>query len=147
MKQLFKMQLTVVVIFTLNFSSCSKKDSTPKPDSQTLLIGKIWKITEKAEDENKNGKLEANEYHALDANTIGEITLSTGGVGNEMFRGDWALQWSLLDDQNMKVNINYINGSEFFNWHIVKLTDTEFDFVETTYTDKVITFGFHCTPK
>ena len=75
------------MIFALGFSSCSKKDSTPKPDPQTLLIGKIWKITEKAEDGNKNGKADANEYHALDTGTLAEITLSTGGVGNENFRG------------------------------------------------------------
>lgn len=141
------MQLIIAVIFTLGSSSCSKKDNTPKPDTQTLLTGKTWRITEKAEDENKDGKLDAGEYHVVDVGTGAEIRLSAGGGGFQEFRGGRSLQWSLSDNQNMKVNINYINGSELFNWHIIKLTDTEFDFVETTYNDNVITFGFHCTPK
>ena len=121
MKPFLKMNLAAVLIFTLGFSSCSKKDSTPKPDTNTLLTGKIWEIKEKAEDDNKNGKIDANEYHLLDANVIADITLSSGGGGTDTFRGFWGLKWSLLDNQNIKVL--YTRGAEFFNWHIVKLTD------------------------
>jgi len=147
MQHFFKMQLVAVMIFSIGFSSCNKKDSTPKTDTKTLLTARTWKITEKAADDNMNGKIDANEFHSLDG-AFAEITLFPDGGGNKSFRGEFGLRWTLKDDRNIQVEYSDGNNAIVYNWRIDKLTDKEFNYLETDdRNNNTIIFAFNCIPK
>jgi hypothetical protein len=152
MKKFIKIQLALVIVFALGFSSCSKKDSTPqKPNNQTLLTAKTWSLIKIASDDNDNGKIEDSEFQSLPANSTYYISFLNDGTLTSVIKSDnvnvtVTYNWQLQDDQQT-IKIFNAAGSATYYWHIKKLTSTEFNFEEYQADNMSLDSGNQCVPK
>ena len=143
MKQFIKMQLAAALIFTLSFSSCSKKD-TPKPDNKTLLTAKTWAVAKFGYDDNDNNIIDIEEIQTVPAGVdFASIKFLEDGSGTQVIGGiSLPFTWQLVDQKTIILKL-----PDTYFLHIKMLSSKEFDFDEFDSDDKLIQATFKCVPK